>query len=203
MLSECGVEAHPGSNKGHQLQTLTMLLLLCCCSFLPSCRRECRCQRRPFRLPTPLECCSQWSSTTWSSCASQPSELKLISFVPSAWAGSLPSQRNRKAQRHIVSDGCDARVALTVNHLPCPSPSLSILCTQHLPSPITPRIGRPITMTMRIGLGFFIQILALVSAAIIEMVRYRMVRNLGLPEKFLAAGPKADPLDPAYTEPMR
>jgi hypothetical protein len=65
------------------------------------------------------------------------------------------------------------------------------------------RIGRPITMTMRIGLGFFIQILALISAAVIEMVRYRMVRSSGLVDAFLAAGPDADPLDPKYTEPMR
>lgn len=65
------------------------------------------------------------------------------------------------------------------------------------------RIGRPISMTMRIGLGFGIQILALVSAALIEMARYRMVRSSGLVAKFEAAGPGADPLDPAYTEPMR
>lgn len=58
-------------------------------------------------------------------------------------------------------------------------------------------------MTMRIGLGFFIQILALISAAVIEMVRYRMVRSSGLVDAFLAAGPDADPLDPKFTEPMR
>jgi len=58
-------------------------------------------------------------------------------------------------------------------------------------------------MTMRIGLGFLIQISALVSAAIIEMVRYKMVRNIGLVQAFKDAGPKADPLDPAFTEPMR
>ena len=50
------------------------------------------------------------------------------------------------------------------------------------------RIGRPISMTMRIGIGFFVQILALVSAAIIEMIRYRVVRSSGIVDAFLAAG---------------
>lgn len=50
------------------------------------------------------------------------------------------------------------------------------------------RIGRPISMTMRIGMGFFIQILALVSAAIIEMIRYRVVRSSGIVDAFLAQG---------------
>jgi hypothetical protein len=58
-------------------------------------------------------------------------------------------------------------------------------------------------MTMRIGLGFLIQIVALISAAIIEMVRYRVVRNVGLVDAFNAAGPDADPLDPKFIEPMR
>lgn len=43
-------------------------------------------------------------------------------------------------------------------------------------------------MTMRIGIGFFVQILALVSAAIIEMIRYRVVRSSGIVDAFLAAG---------------
>lgn len=58
-------------------------------------------------------------------------------------------------------------------------------------------------MTMRIGLGFVIQILALLSAGLIEMARYKMVRNIGLVAKFEAAGPDADPLAPEFTEPMR
>jgi hypothetical protein len=32
--------------------------------------------------------------------------------------------------------------------------------------------------------------------------RYRLTRSLGLQAKFLAAGPGADPLDPAFNEPM-
>jgi hypothetical protein len=55
----------------------------------------------------------------------------------------------------------------------------------------------------RIGLGFFVQILALISAAIIEMSRYKLVRSSGLVDKFIAAGPDADPLDPKFTQPMR
>jgi hypothetical protein len=47
------------------------------------------------------------------------------------------------------------------------------------------------------------QVLALVSAALIEMYRYRVVRQSGLLERFLAAGPEADPLDPLFTQPMR
>lgn len=58
-------------------------------------------------------------------------------------------------------------------------------------------------MTMRIAIGFFIQIVALLSAGIIELVRYKMVRDSGLVTAFIAAGPDADPLDPKFTEPMR
>jgi hypothetical protein len=46
-------------------------------------------------------------------------------------------------------------------------------------------------------------VLALVSAALIEMYRYRVVRQSGLLDRFLAAGPDADPLDPLFTQPMR
>lgn len=55
----------------------------------------------------------------------------------------------------------------------------------------------------RIGLGFFVLILALISAALIEMSRYKLVRQIGLVDRFLAAGPDADPLDPKFTQPMR
>lgn len=58
-------------------------------------------------------------------------------------------------------------------------------------------------MSCRIGLGFFVQILALVSAALIEMARYKLVRRVGLVDKFLAAGPDADPLAPEFIQPMR
>eukprot|EP00775_Hariotina_reticulata_P010432 gene10432-10590_t len=57
-------------------------------------------------------------------------------------------------------------------------------------------------MTARIGLGFFVQILALVSAALIEMSRYKLIRRIGLVDRFIAAGPDADPLDPEFTQPM-
>lgn len=67
----------------------------------------------------------------------------------------------------------------------------------------THRIGRPISMTMRIAIGFVIQIIALLSAGIIELLRYKMVRDSGLVAAFIAAGPDADPLDPKFTEPMR
>ncbi|WIA14658.1 hypothetical protein OEZ85_003160 [Tetradesmus obliquus] len=68
--------------------------------------------------------------------------------------------------------------------------------------PLMQRLRRPISITWRIGLGFAIQVLALVSAALIEMARYRVVRESGLLERFLAAGPEADPLDPLFTQPM-
>lgn len=58
-------------------------------------------------------------------------------------------------------------------------------------------------MTMRIAIGFVIQIIALLSAGIIELLRYKMVRDSGLVAAFIAAGPDADPLDPKFTEPMR
>lgn len=64
-------------------------------------------------------------------------------------------------------------------------------------------LGRPISMTMRIGLGFVIQIVALLSAGFIELARYRVVRSSGVLAAFEKAGPTADPLDPAYMEPMR
>lgn len=47
------------------------------------------------------------------------------------------------------------------------------------------------------------QVLALVSAAAIETARYKVVRRAGLVEKFNAAGPDADPLDPQFRQPMR
>ncbi|KAF8073093.1 NPF8.3 [Scenedesmus sp. PABB004] len=68
--------------------------------------------------------------------------------------------------------------------------------------PLTNKIGRPISMTMRIGIGFFVQILALVSAALIEMARYRLVKRVGLIARFEAAGPDADPLAPEFVQPM-
>eukprot|EP00879_Flechtneria_rotunda_P000926 GHRR01001055.1.p1 GENE.GHRR01001055.1~~GHRR01001055.1.p1 ORF type:complete len:523 (+),score=105.75 GHRR01001055.1:1216-2784(+) len=68
--------------------------------------------------------------------------------------------------------------------------------------PITQKMNRPISMTLRIGLGFVIQIMALVSAALIEMARYKLVQSKGLVAKFNAGGATADAMNPAYTEPM-
>lgn len=68
--------------------------------------------------------------------------------------------------------------------------------------PLARRCGRPMTMTTRIGIGFALQIVALSSAALIEMARYRTIRAAGLREAFEAAGPGADPLDPAFMQPM-
>jgi hypothetical protein len=69
-------------------------------------------------------------------------------------------------------------------------------------APLAARLlGRPISMTVRIGAGFAIQIVALVSAGLIELARYRL--SAGVRAAFEAAGPGADPLDPAFTQPMR
>jgi hypothetical protein len=51
------------------------------------------------------------------------------------------------------------------------------------------------------GLGFVIQIIALVSAGLIELARYRA--STGVRAAFEAAGPGADPLEPRFTQPMR
>lgn len=47
----------------------------------------------------------------------------------------------------------------------------TVVCYDLMLVPLTNRLKRPISMTMRIGLGFVIQLLALVSAALIEMAR--------------------------------
>lgn len=64
-------------------------------------------------------------------------------------------------------------------------------------------LGRPISMTMRIGLGFAIQIVALLSAGFIELARYKVIKSSGVLSAFEKAGPGADPLDPQFTQPMR
>jgi hypothetical protein len=64
-------------------------------------------------------------------------------------------------------------------------------------------LGRPISMTMRIGLGFAIQIVALMSAGFIELARYKVIKGSGVLSAFEKAGPGADPLDPQFTQPMR
>lgn len=48
---------------------------------------------------------------------------------------------------------------------------LTVVCYDLMLVPLTSRLKRPISMTMRIGLGFVIQIAALVAAALIEMMR--------------------------------
>lgn len=74
----------------------------------------------------------------------------------------------------------------------------------HLQSAVLSRYCAPtFSMTARIGLGFFVQACALVSAALIEMARYRLIKRIGLVDKFIAAGPDADYMDPEFIQPMR
>ncbi|KAI8464338.1 MAG: POT family-domain-containing protein [Monoraphidium minutum] len=71
--------------------------------------------------------------------------------------------------------------------------------------PMAIRFNRPISMTSRIGLGFIVQLLALLSAGFIELARYRMIRNDGLVDRWAAASaadPKLDYTDPAFTQTM-
>lgn len=69
--------------------------------------------------------------------------------------------------------------------------------------PLAKRLKHPISMTVRIGIGFVVQIAALVAAALIEMARYQAVSAAGVREAFVAAGPDADPLHPDFRHPMR
>lgn len=69
--------------------------------------------------------------------------------------------------------------------------------------PLANRLKRPISMTLRIGIGFVVQLAALTVAALIEMARYRAISAAGLRESFAAAGPDADMLDAAFQHPMR
>jgi len=69
--------------------------------------------------------------------------------------------------------------------------------------PLTNKMNRPISMTTRIGIGFIVAILALASAALIEMGRYKIVEQASLKEKWEAdTNPDKSPTDPQYTEPM-
>lgn len=79
----------------------------------------------------------------------------------------------------------------------------TVVCYDRGLVPLLARLKRPISMTTRIGLGFVIQIAALCSAALIEGARYKVVAAAGLREKFEAAGPGVDPLDPQFMQPMR
>jgi solute carrier family 15 (peptide/histidine transporter), member 3/4 len=67
------------------------------------------------------------------------------------------------------------------------------------------KLKRPVTVTQRIGAGFFIAILALLSAGIIETVRYRQaapVRALYEADGGDSSSSSPDPLDPKYAQPM-
>jgi peptide/histidine transporter 3/4 len=73
--------------------------------------------------------------------------------------------------------------------------------------PLLARSKRPITVTQRIGGGFFIQILALLSAGAVETARYRQSAGVRALFESDGGGPEAteaspDPLDPKYTQPM-
>jgi dipeptide/tripeptide permease len=67
------------------------------------------------------------------------------------------------------------------------------------------RLGRPISVTQRIGAGFFVGILALVSAGAIETARYKQavpIRALYEADGGSATSSSPDPLDPKYAQPM-
>lgn len=71
--------------------------------------------------------------------------------------------------------------------------------------PATRRMKRRITIMQRIGFGIVLQIIALLSAGLIETARYRVVAREGLAEKFAAAravDPGKIPSDPEFTIPM-
>lgn len=71
--------------------------------------------------------------------------------------------------------------------------------------PLFTRFNRPITITQRIGTGFFVEILALVSAGVIESVRYKQSAPVRALYESDGGGPDTstpDPLDPKYSQPM-
>jgi dipeptide/tripeptide permease len=71
--------------------------------------------------------------------------------------------------------------------------------------PLFNRSNRPITVTQRIGAGFFIAILALVSAGVIESIRYRQAVPIRALYEADGGGPDTsspDPLDAKYAQPM-
>lgn len=72
---------------------------------------------------------------------------------------------------------------------------IPVIASVQVVVPLSTKWNRPISMTTRIGLGFLLELLALASAAIIEMVRLRLIRNAGLIDKW-----NADPNpDKSYT----
>ncbi|KAI8467277.1 MAG: POT family-domain-containing protein [Monoraphidium minutum] len=71
--------------------------------------------------------------------------------------------------------------------------------------PIATKMGRPISTMSRIGAGFIVAILALLSAGFIEMARYRVVRSSGLVsrwEEAAAADPSVDYSEARFVQPM-
>ena len=69
--------------------------------------------------------------------------------------------------------------------------------------PLTVKCGRPISMVKRIGIGFVVEMLALLSAGLIETARYKMVQNNGLVAAWNAdTSPTKEYTDAAYSEPM-
>ena len=69
--------------------------------------------------------------------------------------------------------------------------------------PLTVKCGRPISMVKRIGIGFVLEALALLSAGLIETARYKLVQNVGLIDAWNAnTAPDKEYTDVAYTEPM-
>lgn len=71
--------------------------------------------------------------------------------------------------------------------------------------PLMVRLGRPISVTQRIGGGFFVAILALLSAGVIETVRYKQavpIRAMYEADGGSATSSAPDPLDAKYAQPM-
>ena len=71
--------------------------------------------------------------------------------------------------------------------------------------PLALRFGKPITMVRRIGIGFAVQLAALLAAGFIETGRYKIVASTGLLSRWQAAvkaDPNADYAAAEFTQPM-
>ncbi|KIZ04318.1 hypothetical protein MNEG_3635 [Monoraphidium neglectum] len=71
--------------------------------------------------------------------------------------------------------------------------------------PIAAKMGRPISTMSRIGAGFIVAMIAVLSAGFIELARYRAIRHSGLVAKWeaaSAANPKVDYTDAEFVQPM-
>lgn len=92
-----------------------------------------------------------------------------------------------------------------INRPPPPAVLFTIPLYDMVLVPLLAKLKRPITVTQRIGAGFFIEILALISAGVIESVRYKQaapIRGLYEADGGTATSSSPDPLDPKFTQPM-